>query len=191
MNKVFLRIVFASILLTALGYCIAVAFSCGLSRPLTMYCGKLSNFGEFYATHLRGSLFAGFLTLGGFLLSLKTFIIMNMKKEVYESEAYRKRWERMSKMSSKKSKVESLYSPLRDLSTALFAAILFCVITAVSQLTIGLFSNIWTSIFCIWTAIVAVTLLLWCMFIIRANLNSMFEEFDRAAREQNGSVAQD
>ena len=42
---------------------------------------------DFYASNLRGSFFTGFLALGGFLMSAKTFIIVNMKKEVYDSAA--------------------------------------------------------------------------------------------------------
>jgi hypothetical protein len=43
---------------------------------------------RFYGENIRGSLFTGFLTLGGFLLSLKTFIIVKMKENVYDDERY-------------------------------------------------------------------------------------------------------
>ena len=35
---------------------------------------------QFYVQNLRSSLFAGFLTLGGFLFSAKTFIVIKMKE---------------------------------------------------------------------------------------------------------------
>src|SRR5262245_31540304 len=50
-------------------------------------------FADFYARNLRGSLFTGFLTLSGFLLSAKTFIVVKMKESLYEQDFYTRRLE--------------------------------------------------------------------------------------------------
>lgn len=54
----------------------------------------------FYEKHLRGNLFAGFLTVGGFLLSLKTFILIKLKENVYDHKEYRKIYREQKELDS-------------------------------------------------------------------------------------------
>ncbi|WP_346832649.1 hypothetical protein ABDX87_09600 [Pseudomonas abietaniphila] len=160
------------VLLTALGCVIASKFICDMY--VFYKCVAFSSFSSFYAVSLRGSLFAGFLTLGGFLMSLKTFIVVNMKKEVYDSAAYIKRFEslKMTKPSL------SRYEPLQALSNVLFVTILSCLSTSVMQLTIGLFESFYASLLCLMFAAGSITLLAWTLYLIRANLQDMFEHLD-------------
>lgn len=139
-------------------------------------CGELARFSTFYATSLRGSLFAGFLTLGGFLMSLKTFIIVNMKKEVYDSPAY------VEKFESLKLNKPMLcrYKPLKDLSDVLFVTILSCLSTSILQLTVGLLENFYASVVCITAAAGSILLLGWTLYLIRVNLQDMFKHLDQA-----------
>src|SRR4051794_31887384 len=90
-------------------------------------------FQQFYATNLRGSLFSGFLTLTGFLFTVKTFLVINMKKELYDTQAYRDRHEAYLSTNPDL----KLYAPLRRLSRWLLAAVVSSLVTAVSQLTVG------------------------------------------------------
>lgn len=138
------------------------------------YCSQMNGFGSFYAKDLRSSLFSGFLTLGGFLLSLKTFIVVNMKKEVFDNEKYKKEWGEQKKLDVD-GKMGSRFDPLKDLANSLYVSIVFCVATAVSQLTIGLFEAIWSSIICLLLATISIMLLLKSLYLIRVNLNRMFE----------------
>lgn len=163
-------------LLGVLVYFAATAVLCE-TQDSTFYCAKLDVFGKFYSESLRGSLFAGFLTLGGFLMSLKTFIIVNMKKEVYDSKPYQDLWHEQKNLDPN-NKLETIYAPLRDLSSVLYITILLCVLTAVSQLTAGLFGNLWTSIFCVWIAALTIVFLVWCLTLIRENLTTMFDYLD-------------
>jgi hypothetical protein len=74
------------------------------------------SFHQFYAQNLRASLFTGFFTLSGFLFSVKAFMVINMKKDIYESPAYLSRLERLRKVN----KDLSSYGPLSRLSKLLF-----------------------------------------------------------------------
>ena len=139
-----------------------------------MYCSALDRFGDFYGKNLRASLFAGFLSLGGFLLSLKTFIIVNMKKDVYDDVKYIERYEEQSKLGA----VGKRLDPLRELSGILFAAILFAIIAAILQITVGLFETFTSTIICMWAATFATMLLIKSLLLIRSNLNLMFSNLD-------------
>lgn len=178
MKKILALIFIGTLILVVIAYGVALWALCDPLKIKGVECAHLSRFGEFYSINLRGSLFAGFLTLGGFLLSLKAFIIVNMKKEVYDTSEYQSKWRELKRLDNS-GKLLSIYGPLEDLSTVLYYSILSCVFTAVSQLTIGLFGNLWTSIFCVWTAIVSVALLIWCLTIIRNNLLQMFSHLNK------------
>ena len=149
-------------------------YGCNLT---TLSCHQLDAFGDFYGHSLRGSLFAGFLTLGGFLLSLKTFIVVNMKKEVFENDRYKQEWEQQ-KLLDTTGRLGQMFEPLRYLSNILFVAITCCVATAVLQLTIGLAETTWAAAICCWSALVSIFFLMRSLLLIRQNLNRMFDFLD-------------
>lgn len=165
-----------SLLIVLVAYLGAVLYYCGgiYWRP---YCTQISDFGPFYGSSLRGSLFTGFLTLGGFLLSLKTFIVVNMKKEVFDTDDYKYEWEQQKKLDNA-NKMGLRFEPLRYLSTVLFISIASCVIASVLQLTLGLAETFWAAIICLWAALVSVLFLLRSLWLIRVNLNRMFDFLD-------------
>lgn len=132
-------------------------------------CYRLDRFGVFYGDKLRASLFAGFLTLGGFLMSLKTFIVVNMKKEVFDTPQYREKFE------ANKDGVEQLYDPLKELTNVLFSTIALCITTAVMQLTLGVIDYFPAAVFCLAAAASSVMLLSWCLCLIRKNLLYLFD----------------
>lgn len=158
-------------------YAIAHLHYCGLINIHDPYCADFDHFAKFYGDKLRGSLFAGFLTLGGFLLSLKTFIVVNMKKEVFENPVYKKEWDDQKKLDTK-NELGKRYTPLRYLSGVLYAAILACLLTAVLQLTVGLANNFVAALLCLWAVSVSLLLLAWALWLIRANLLRMFDYLD-------------
>lgn len=130
-----------------------------------------SDFAAFYADNIRGHLFTGFLALGGFLLSLKTFIIVTMKDGVYDTDAYRKVWRE-----SKKRNVNfKLYTPLKELSDLLFYAILASIGAAIMQMTFGLCSIWWIALICVFSAVYASALLVRSLFLIKDNLDRWFD----------------
>jgi hypothetical protein len=42
----------------------------------------------FYIQNLRASLFSGFLTLAGFLFTIKTFLIIRLNQDIYGDKEY-------------------------------------------------------------------------------------------------------
>lgn len=167
----------ASLLLAIGGYAAALFAYCDPVGARQMYCAQFNSFWSFFNTNIRASLFAGFLSLGGFLLSLKTFIVVNMKKDVFDTEEYKTTWENQSKL-DRSGKVGKRYDPLRELSDVLFAAIITAIATAVLQTTIGLRDSFWTTFLCLWAAAFATMLLLTCLWLIKNNLNTMFSHLD-------------
>ena len=138
---------------------------------------------DFYAINLRGSLFTGFLALGGFLMSAKTFIIVNMKKEVYDSEKYELTWLDGLKLNGA-DKYWTLFYPLRRLSNIIFYTIAFCFVASIAQLTIGLFKALAAVMICFFVVIVAVCFLMLSLFLIKKNLATMFDHLDVKSLEQ-------
>lgn len=131
---------------------------------------------QFYQVNIRGSLFAGFLTLGGFLLSLKTFIIVKLKENVYDHDEYEKRFKKQSKLNSKL----VFYAPLKNLSNFLFWTVVSCIGAAIAQLTLGLFNSFYTALITIFAAIFAVCILMYSLYLIKLCLNDWFEFLDLA-----------
>jgi ABC-type multidrug transport system fused ATPase/permease subunit len=133
---------------------------------------------KFYQVNIRGSLFAGFLTLGGFLLSLKTFIIVKLKENVYDHDEYEKRFERQSKLNSKL----VFYAPLKNLSNFLFWTVVSCIGAAILQLTLGLFNSFYTTLIAVMAALFALSVLMYSLYLIKLCLNDWFEFLDMARK---------
>lgn len=169
-----LKLFGVSTLLVIVGYCYLLFRYCESPFSPALYCQKMEDFGPYYNENLRASLFAGFLSLGGFLLSLKTFIVVNMKKDIFDSKKYEEAWESQRKLGS----IGRKYDPLRELSMILFASILASIITAVLQITVGLHQSLLSTAICIWSAAFATILLCKSLFLIRANLRTMFDHLD-------------
>lgn len=176
-NRLVLWVFVGSVVLAGVGYTAALFAYCDPITSKQMYCARFDAFWAFFNTNIRASLFAGFLSLGGFLLSLKTFIIVNMKKDVFDTEKYKTTWENQSKH-DRSGKIGKRYDPLRELSNVLFAAIVTAIGTAVLQITVGLRESFWTTFLCLWAATFATMLLLTCLWLIKSNLNTMFAHLD-------------
>lgn len=132
------------------------------------------NFAATYGDKFRSSLFTGFLTAGSFLLALKTFILVRMDADVYNTPEYRKRFESAQKRGSK----EELYAPLRRLGSYVFLAIIASFGTSLLQLTLGLWSNDLAAIVCVGAAFFTMGTLFVCLFAVRGNLMEWFRLLD-------------
>lgn len=142
-------------------------------------------FAEFYADNLRVPMFTGFLSLGGFLFAAKTFIVVHMKKEVYDTEGYAKRLSEMRRLNSKLSH----YQPLANLSALLFWSVSSSLLTATLQLTLGMIPKNWAAATCMSAAAVTIILLACCLVAIRRNIKCWLKDLEetvkaKAARSQ-------
>lgn len=156
-------------------------FLCALLATMSIFLVDMLvtdkiEFVVFYEKHLRGNLFAGFLTVGGFLLSLKTFILIKLKENVYEHEEYKKIYKKQKDLDESL----QLYGPLKNLSNFLFWSVLSTIFAAIFQLTIGLFGVYWLSVMAIWMSIFALLSLIFSLILIKSSLNDWFDFINSA-----------
>ena len=172
--KVAIYLLILSVFLVIAAYVIAVFILCDAWNTKNLYCIEVSKFSRYYSDNIRGHLFAGFLALGGFLLSLKTFIVVTMKENVYDDEKYIENWKNQSKLDPD----IKLYAPLRQLSNFLYYAILASIFSAILQMSLGLVEHWIASSISVWSAIYATLLLIWCLRLIKMNLDTWFTYLD-------------
>lgn len=170
MRRRALILLIASLAIVATGYGIAIFITCDPINTQNTFCPNIEKLAGYYEKNIRGHLFAGFLALGGFLLSLKTFIVVNMKENVYDNDKYQDNWKKQAKLNPE----IKLYSPLKELSDLLFYAILAAIISAIFQMTIGLYSHWLASLICLGSAVYAIALLISSLVLIKQNLDTWF-----------------
>jgi hypothetical protein len=142
-------------------------------------------FPEFYASKLQMPLFTGLLTLGGFLLSLKTFILIKLKESLYENADYQDRLKKMQALSPK-AKLTT-YGPLRRLSSFLVYSVFGCLAAAVAQPVIGSFNYLWTQALSFSLALGALSLVFYAWWEIRANLSEWFSLLEKTNETNPGA----
>lgn len=104
---------------------------------------------SFYRESFRTPFFTGFLTLGSFLLSFKSFAIIRLIS-VFNEDAYMLRYVRRRKHVEGFN--DEYLDPIFKLSTLIFYAIFLSLFTAAAQLSIGLLPFWWTALPCLWLA---------------------------------------
>jgi len=125
-----------------------------------------------YAAHLRGNVFAGILSAGSFLLSLKTFIVVKLQENVYDSEVYKSRYLRLKR---EVDNTLQLYKPLRQLSDFLYWCIFFCLISSVAQVTLGFLNCFSVVLLCIFLAVFSGALVFFALWIIKSILSDWMD----------------
>ncbi|WP_346840909.1 hypothetical protein RAL92_21820 [Metapseudomonas otitidis] len=128
---------------------------------------------KLYDDKLRSDFFSGFLAVGAFLLSLKTFIVMTMKTSVYDTEDYRKRWQKQFDLDDR---IGSRYSGLKQLNDCMFNSILFSLVAAVAQVTIGLVGGVFLVFVSLAFCFISIVYLGYCLFLVKANLDSIIPD---------------
>lgn len=136
-----------------------------------------TKFFEFHHKNLRGYLFSGFISVGSFLLSLHTFVIVNLKEKVFSTTEYKETFRKARRLSDPKDIDESeLYKPLDHLSSFINTSIWLSIITAISQFTLGLSTNFYACLACVWLAILTIVFMLQCLIIIRENIKVFLKQ---------------
>lgn len=128
----------------------------------------------FYQQSLRQPLFAGLLTVSAFLFSLKTFIIVTMKTNVYDTAEYEKDWRDKLSLNPDIKR----YAPLRNFALLLFFAVLVTLTSAVLQFTLGFFDTPPAAIICMATAVWSLLMIFVALFLLQINLRSWFRFLD-------------
>lgn len=131
----------------------------------------------FYEKNMRSSLFAGFLTLGSFLLTLKTGIVIKIKEGLYDNVKYQERIIERRKLNA----TLTVFGPLRRLAKLLSLSVISALVTAASQLTIGLIPNWIATATCLSMATLALSILLSAFCLIQSNLTDWFDLMEEHA----------
>ncbi|MFT3708057.1 MAG: hypothetical protein QM817_10410 [Archangium sp.] len=148
------------------------ALSAAVVLIIAIVCGGWTGLPEAYVA-LRGSIFTGFFTIGGFLLTLKNLILGSVRTGVFENKEYQK-------THLKKRQGESLYGSLRNLGALIHYAIVGALVTSFAQLTIGLYKSNVTAVVALSLAAGTATLLGACLYELRANLVAWFDQLDKS-----------
>lgn len=136
-----------------------------------------------YDAKLQTPLFTGFLTLGGFLLTLKTGLLMRLKSDLYDNGTYRKQVVAMNNLAVPGQRI-SVFGPLQRLGSFLIVVVLMSLGTSVSQLTIGFIPSKLAAMFCLALAAVTISLVFAAWIEIRNNLQRWFSLLEEEAAEQ-------
>ncbi|ECO0418988.1 hypothetical protein ZT06_23000, partial [Salmonella enterica subsp. enterica serovar Typhimurium] len=89
---------------------------------------------------------------------------------------YKDTYSKANGISPDKIKDADLYKPLDNLSSFINTSILFSLTTAIAQFTIGLSTNLFACLFCVWLAILTIFFLLHCLIIIRQNIRLLLKQ---------------
>jgi len=138
---------------------------------------------DFYEKKLQVPLFSGFLTLGSFLLSVKTFIVIKLKEGIYESPLYKKRFDHAQSIN--RGEKLHLYDPLKKLSGYLIYSVFAALITSIVQIVVGSFSFQITVAFCLSLSAMTMTLVLFAWWEIKANLECWFDLLEKEEDDSN------
>ncbi|MEA9392715.1 hypothetical protein SJI19_19605 [Acerihabitans sp. TG2] len=128
------RNVLIGFLFGGLIYCLAIYIGVNVN------CG-VDNLIDAYQKYMRGYVFSAYLGISSFLLSLLTFVVINLKEKMFDSADYKNIYIKFNKLNlgddiSKK----ELYKPLVVITTALVISIICCIVSSILQFTLG-FSN--------------------------------------------------
>lgn len=132
---------------------------------------------------LRGDLFNGFLSLGGFLLSMLAFIVVMVKQQIYDVPSYQD--ERGGKSGVRP--VEEIYKPLRWFAGFLIAAIACSLVTAGIHFVAGFIASrdgwFWPILGFI-SSIISLMLLACSLVFCAHNLQSIYVQGERDCRRR-------
>lgn len=97
-----------------------------------------------YQDKARTPLFSAFVTVGSFLLTLKTTVLQRLK-DGFDSQAHKQAYESYQRKGGK----ESYYSSLCNMSTAIACCVFSSLLTSAVQMTLGFISDPWAFGLCV------------------------------------------
>lgn len=150
---------------------IAVIFAIALGSILTMANRYGFDLYCFYSSKMQTPLFTGFLTLGGFLLTLKTFVLIKLKEGLYDHKKYQEHHNKRKLLNSEL----TYYGPLSRLGNFLILSVLFALLTSFFQFTFGFIDSNLIAAIALSLAFTTSIIVLFAWWNIRRNLNYWFE----------------
>lgn len=127
--------------------------------------GSYLELSDIYRSNMRGYFFSAFLGISSFLLSLLTFVVINLKEKMFDSDDYKKIYARHKKMNAgDEIKKNDLYKPLVVITTMLVFSIACSISTSLLQFTLGLSSNCWILIIPTLTPFIAISFMVLSLY---------------------------
>jgi len=106
--------------------------------------GSALELSKVYTASMRGYFFSAFLGISSFLLSLLTFVVINLKEKMFDSDDYRNMYiKHMGLVAGDEIVKRELYKPLVIITTMLVFSIVFSIATSILQFTLGLSDCVW------------------------------------------------
>ncbi len=128
---------------------------------------------------IRSGIMTSSLTVGAFLFTMKSFIVLNMKKEVYDQPAYHD----IVRFRRSKGKNERLYHGLGQLKVLLYWSILAALLNALAQVTLGYIAKPWAVLVALGFTLLSWSLVGYSLFHVSSNLTTMLrfgeDNFDK------------
>jgi hypothetical protein len=147
-----------------------VAYSVLLTASALALCVERGwNIKETYE-RLQGPLFTGFLTIGGFLLTLKVFVLVQLREKLFETEKYREIFELNKSLDPSL----ELYEPLKELGRFLLYCVFASLFTSFIQVTVGFLHLTVSSIICLCAALTTLALVFRAWLAVRRTLLTWF-----------------
>lgn len=157
---------------------VSLCLSClGVSAFANIFHGNLV---LEYTTGLRTPLFTAFVTMGSFLLTLKTFILLRLKEGMYDKEFYKTAYLNNRSLASK----DSYYGPLQRLGQALIVNVAMCYISSILQLTLGLLKYDWGIVICLGFGATTLGLIFFCWYQVSQNLQQWFNYIETEKQDE-------
>lgn len=140
---------------------------------------------DLYSTKLQTPLFTGFLTIGGFLLTLKTFVLIKLKESLYGSDFYQSELEDKRHLNPNL----STYAPLSRLGHFLIISVVGALITATAQMSVGFIHHKIAAAICMGFAATTLLLVFIAWWEIKKNLSEWFDLLDREDKHKRDEAA--
>jgi hypothetical protein len=137
---------------------------------------------DLYQKNARTPIFSGFLTMGSFLLALKTNILGRLK-ETYDTPEYRRIY-RASRDKVNSTSAGRYYASLERLSKALGWNIFFCLLTSFFQMTLGFYYSAVAFSICVGTAAGCLILLMYLTYFLMKTHQEWFDKIEKEAQEK-------
>lgn len=136
---------------------------------------------DLYQKNARTPIFSGLITMGSFLLALKTTILARLK-DTYDTPKHRTNY-RVEKEKQKAGNPKlRYYNSLENLSQALGLNVILCFVTSVTQMTLGFVWTAWAFAICCSLATGTLFLLVYLTTLLMSAHKEWFEMIEEKAQ---------
>lgn len=130
--------------------------------------------------YIRPSFFTAFLTAGSFMLSLLAIVLFTFSSKFFDEKLYINNYIIMKKDFPK---IGSLYAPLIRLGKVFIVCVGSCIITSISQTTIGFIDSPLSLSICLSLAFVSFFLIIFLLYHYTINIMKWFDLLEKKSSQ--------